>query len=536
MANQPALAARLAAVEKMQEEWESRRLVEDCLRRVTTLEQAQQWAVALTVVEEVLETCPSSAELQQTVERLRARLRDQDRRKKLSRWVSEIREALADGDDAQAEETLQRALAALPDEPALVEMRQELDRDKQFRQEWRAAQVLVGRRHFEQAEQILVRLDGSAHPEVQTLLETVRQARAASEEQGFYKRGREKALLLIQQGQTEQAADLLRNLLSLFPGDAILERDLRSVAGRHREKQPEPHVAEEPVPVSQPAPLATVLSAPPAEPPAIAATQAPGAARWHSRPPVIAGAAFVALVSAGVGVRRMLHGSTPAPPAARKVTTLTPAPAQTVAPEVTVSADSAPAAAPERRDPFSARPRESRPVEERVARSEPPAPRRPFNPASLPKPTVAPPAALAPAPPPAPPPVFYTEIAALPAAAVTPVQVPAAPPREIPAPAQQPPAPRRTGGNLQPVRAISTPAPVMPLLAKERRISGVVTLDALVDKRGAVTNLKVISGNPLLIGSARDAVSKWLYKPATLNGEPIEAEVRIEVRFEAGSR
>jgi len=536
MPEEPALRSRLAAVEQMQGEWETRRLVEDCLRRVETLEQAQQWAVALTVVEEALETCPSSAALQQTVQRLRAHLRDQERRKKVSRWVSEIREALADGDDAQAEETLRRALAALPQEQALLEMRQELDRDKQFRQEWRAAQVLVGRRQFEQAEQILVRLDGSQHPEVQTLLETVRQARAASEEQGFYKRGREKALLLIQQGQTEQAADLLRNLLSLFPGDAILERDLRGVAGQQREKEPEPRAADQLVTVSQPAPAMSVSPAPP-EPAVLASPQPPRAAPWHTRPPVMAGAAFCVLVSAGVGVRRMLHGSTPPPPAAAKVSVVAPTPApKAVAPEVTVSADSAPATTPvERHEPL-AHPRESRPVEERVSKSEPPAPRRPFNSATLAKPVPAQPVSLAPAPPPAPSPVFYTEIAALPAAAVTPVQVPAAPVREVPAPAPQPPAPRRAGGNLQPVRPISTPAPSMPLLAKERRISGMVTLDATVDKRGAITNIKVISGNPLLTGSARDAVTKWLYKPATLNGEPIEAEVRIEVRFEASPR
>ena len=539
MPQEAALRSRLADVEQIQSEWEARRLVEDCLDRVATLEQAQQWAVALTVVEEALEICPSSSELQQAVERLRARSRDQERRKKLSRWVAEIREALADGDDAQAEETLQRALAALPDEPALVEMRQELDRDKQFRQEWRAAQVLVGRRQFEQAERMLVRLDGSQHPEVQTLLETVRQARAANEEQGFYNRGREKALHLIQQGQTEQAADLLRNLLSLFPGDAILERDLRGVTGQRREKQPEPRAAVEPVMVSQPAPVVPVPPAP-AEPAVQASVQEAAGASWHRRPPVIAGAAFLAVVSAGVGVRRMLHGSTPPRPAVAKVSTAAPAPApKAAAPEVTVSANSAPpaaAAAPDRREPAAAHPREARAVEEHVAKTEPPAPRRPFNAASLSKPSVTQPAALAPAPPPAPAPVFYTEIAALPAAAITPLQAPAPPVRTVPAPAPQAPAARPAGGNLQPVRPISVPPPVLPFLAKQQRISGTVTLGATVDKRGAVTNIKIISGNPLLTGAARDAVAKWFYKPATLNGQPIEAEIRIEVRFDGNPR
>ena len=117
----------------------------------------------------------------------------------------------------------------LGEEPILRELQEELEADKRYRDEWRTAQILFGRRQLKEAEQILTRLAAEKRPEAQALLETVREARSASEEEDFYNRGREKALKLIQQQQLEQAADLLRNLLSLFPGDPILERDLQSV-------------------------------------------------------------------------------------------------------------------------------------------------------------------------------------------------------------------------------------------------------------------------------------------------------------------
>jgi TonB family protein len=61
---------------------------------------------------------------------------------------------------------------------------------------------------------------------------------------------------------------------------------------------------------------------------------------------------------------------------------------------------------------------------------------------------------------------------------------------------------------------------------------GVVTLSATVDKQGAVSNVKVVSGYPALGAAARDAVLKARYQPATLDGQPIESSIQIEVSFE----
>jgi protein TonB len=73
--------------------------------------------------------------------------------------------------------------------------------------------------------------------------------------------------------------------------------------------------------------------------------------------------------------------------------------------------------------------------------------------------------------------------------------------------------------------------PVYPPLAKQARIQGVVILEAIIGKDGAVSEVKVISGHPLLQQAAIDAVSQWKYKPTLLNGEPVEVVTTVTVNF-----
>ena len=528
MPDQPALAARLAGVEQMRATWEKRRLIEESLRRAASLAEAQQWPVALTVIEEALATYTESGELQEAAERLRLRLKEQGQQKKLARAAAGIRQSLADGDVEQAEQALERSLTAFPGEPALLELREELARDKKFREELRAAQVLVAKRQFEEAEKILVRLD-SQRSEVQTLLRTVREARAASEEQGFYNRSREKAQHLLQQGQAEQAADLLRNLLALFPGDPILQRDLRAIpVARAAEPKPEPAVPAASAPPVRPAAasrLQPVLAPPTTKP------------DWLRRWPVLAGVGFVLLVTAGAAVKGVFGNAPAKPVAAAKKAVATPAPAVAAAPQPVVTASApAPPHINEEPPPPAAKP--GKPV--KTAEPEPvPAPvRKVFNTATLNRPAVAQPATALPAPPAAAT-LGSVESSWMPAVVSPAVRAPA-PPRETPAPnppsapAAAPPA--RVGGDLQPVRPISVPPPAMPQIAKERRITGVVTLSATVNQQGAVTNVKVTAGNPILAPAALEAVKHWRYQPAQLDGKPVDSEIRIEMRFESGTR
>ncbi len=76
--------------------------------------------------------------------------------------------------------------------------------------------------------------------------------------------------------------------------------------------------------------------------------------------------------------------------------------------------------------------------------------------------------------------------------------------------------------------------PQYPALARQARIQGTVVLQALIGKDGAIQNLHVVSGHPMLTGAALDAVKQWRYKPYYLNGEPVEVETTINVNFTLG--
>jgi periplasmic protein TonB len=73
--------------------------------------------------------------------------------------------------------------------------------------------------------------------------------------------------------------------------------------------------------------------------------------------------------------------------------------------------------------------------------------------------------------------------------------------------------------------------PQYPAPARLARVEGRVALQAAIGKDGAVQNLQVISGHPLLVGAAIEAVKQWRYKPYYLNGEAVEVETQIVVNF-----
>jgi protein TonB len=74
--------------------------------------------------------------------------------------------------------------------------------------------------------------------------------------------------------------------------------------------------------------------------------------------------------------------------------------------------------------------------------------------------------------------------------------------------------------------------PKYPQLALQARIQGQVLLQAIIDKEGNITELSLVSGQPLLVPAAIAAVSRWRYRPFLLNGQPIEIETTITVNFQ----
>jgi protein TonB len=73
--------------------------------------------------------------------------------------------------------------------------------------------------------------------------------------------------------------------------------------------------------------------------------------------------------------------------------------------------------------------------------------------------------------------------------------------------------------------------PEYPALAKQARIQGTVVLRAVIDREGKIQDLQVVTGHPLLVHAALNAVRQWRYKPYYLNDQPVEVETQVTVNF-----
>jgi protein TonB len=93
-------------------------------------------------------------------------------------------------------------------------------------------------------------------------------------------------------------------------------------------------------------------------------------------------------------------------------------------------------------------------------------------------------------------------------------------------PAHHPPVSRMMEGNL-----IHRVEPTYPSIAKQARIQGSVLLRATIGKDGSIENLHLLSGHSMLAQAAMEAVRQWRYRPYVLNGEPVEVETQVTVKF-----
>jgi len=84
---------------------------------------------------------------------------------------------------------------------------------------------------------------------------------------------------------------------------------------------------------------------------------------------------------------------------------------------------------------------------------------------------------------------------------------------------------------VQSAKLVRQPKPVYPPLARQARIQGQVKFTAIIGNDGTIQNLQLISGHPLLVQSAQDAVRQWVYQPTLLNGEPVQVITQIDVNF-----
>jgi len=73
--------------------------------------------------------------------------------------------------------------------------------------------------------------------------------------------------------------------------------------------------------------------------------------------------------------------------------------------------------------------------------------------------------------------------------------------------------------------------PSYPPIARAARVQGNVVLKAIIDKAGNIQDLQLVSGHPMLVPAAIEAVRQWHYKPYLLNGQPVEVETTVTVIF-----
>lgn len=103
---------------------------------------------------------------------------------------------------------------------------------------------------------------------------------------------------------------------------------------------------------------------------------------------------------------------------------------------------------------------------------------------------------------------------------------------EGPPPSPEPEGPIQVGGDVQAPVKLHYPQPQYTEIARKARLQGVVIVQAIIDKSGNVTNVKLLKGLGMgLDQAAIDAIKKWKFEPATLHGKPVSVYYNLTVNF-----
>jgi len=78
--------------------------------------------------------------------------------------------------------------------------------------------------------------------------------------------------------------------------------------------------------------------------------------------------------------------------------------------------------------------------------------------------------------------------------------------------------------------------PLYPPEARRARVQGTVVLRAVISREGTIENLRVISGDSMLVDAAADAVRQWRYHPYILNGDAVEVDTEVVIHFTLSER
>lgn len=91
--------------------------------------------------------------------------------------------------------------------------------------------------------------------------------------------------------------------------------------------------------------------------------------------------------------------------------------------------------------------------------------------------------------------------------------------------------PVRVGGEVQPPKKVKDVRPEYPPTARSARVEGTVILEAVIDERGVVSQVRVLKSIPLLDEAAVVAVKQWRFQATMLNGETVPIVMTVTVNF-----
>lgn len=97
--------------------------------------------------------------------------------------------------------------------------------------------------------------------------------------------------------------------------------------------------------------------------------------------------------------------------------------------------------------------------------------------------------------------------------------------------APQVPTAIRVGGNVQASNLIKSVPPVYPPLAQQARIQGTVRFNVTIGPDGHIQNMQLVSGHPLLVAAAQEALQQYQWKPTMLNGNPVQVTTTVDINF-----
>jgi TonB family protein len=101
----------------------------------------------------------------------------------------------------------------------------------------------------------------------------------------------------------------------------------------------------------------------------------------------------------------------------------------------------------------------------------------------------------------------------------------------LPSPEMRPEGPVKIGGNVREPKLITSVMPQYPPAARASGQQGDVVIETTIDKSGSVVRMHVVSGPTSLRSAAMEALRRWKYDPSRLDGEPVEVQMLVTIRF-----